>query len=160
MKEIAQSIDLKLSEKLRDQNYRKKFFLAEASARIASQLIALRKKRGLSQGELAEAIGTKQPAISRVERAGYQNWSFNTLRSIADVLDARIRVVIESSEDILCEYERHPYQEKADHLAAAEFPPTAIAETKPADSRVSQPEAVASIKSEPPQYSYPMVVPQ
>lgn len=50
-------------------------------------------------------IGTRQPAISRVEKADYQNWSFNTLRKIADAQDARIRVSIEPAEDILKEYE-------------------------------------------------------
>jgi len=105
MVEVAQSIDLKLSEKLKDRGYRAKFFLAEASALIAKQLIALRKKRALNQTDLAKEIGTKQPAISRVESADYQNWSFSTLRSIADVLDARIRVTIEPAEDILREYE-------------------------------------------------------
>ena len=104
MAEIAHSIDLKLPERLRDPNFRKKFFLAEASARIAAQLIALRKRRGLNQTELANRVGTGQPAISRVERADYNNWSFNTLRNIAEELDARIRVIIEPAEDILWEY--------------------------------------------------------
>lgn len=113
MVEVAQSIDLKLPEKLKDRNYRKRFFLAEASARIAQQLIALRKKRNMNQIELAKEIGTKQPAISRVESSDYQNWSFSTLRSIADALDARIRVIIEPSEDILHEYEE-PKSESLD----------------------------------------------
>lgn len=105
MTEIAQFIDLQLAEKLRDAQYRQKFFLAESSAHIAAQLIALRKRRGLNQKEVADLLGTRQPAISRIEQADYQNWSFNTLRSIADVLDARIRVYIEPSEDILRQYE-------------------------------------------------------
>lgn len=62
--------------------------------------------RGLTQADLAKEAGTKQPAISRCERADYQNWSFNTLRSIADALDARIRVIIEPAEVVLREYER------------------------------------------------------
>lgn len=105
MVELAHAIELELGERLRDPDFRAKFFVAETSARIAAQIIALRKKRGLSQKELAERIGTGQPAISRAERADYNNWSFNTLRSIAHQLDARIRVIIEPSEDILAEYE-------------------------------------------------------
>lgn len=107
MIEIAGSIDLKLPAKLRDRGYRQKFFLAEASARIAAQIIALRKRRGLSQKQVAEIAGTRQPAISRAEQADYQNWSFNTLRAIADALDARIRVVIEPAEDVMREYARN-----------------------------------------------------
>jgi transcriptional regulator with XRE-family HTH domain len=114
MTEVSHRIDLNLAEKLQDRSYRQQFFLAEASALIAEKLIALRKRRGLDQAQLAALIGTKQPAISRVEQADYQNWSFNTLRKIADALDARIRVVIEPAEDILREY--------ADEQAAAVSP--------------------------------------
>lgn len=103
--ELAFPVELKIPEKLRDKEYRQKFFLAEASSRIAAQLIALRKRRGLNQKEVAELTQTRQPAISRVEQADYQNWSFNTLRAITDALDARIRVIIEPAEDVLKEYE-------------------------------------------------------
>ena len=72
---------------------------------IARQLIELRKRRGLNQQKLAELAGTGQPAISRAERANYRNWSFNTLRRLAEAMDARIRVIIEPAEDVLGEYE-------------------------------------------------------
>jgi transcriptional regulator with XRE-family HTH domain len=99
------SIELGVYEKLRrDPEFRRSFFLAESSSRIARQLIELRERRGLSQDELATRLGTKQPAISRVERADYQSWSFNTLRRLAETLDARIRVMIEPAEDVLHEY--------------------------------------------------------
>jgi transcriptional regulator with XRE-family HTH domain len=75
-------------------------------ARIAESLIALRKRRGLNQTQLAELTGTKQPAIARVEQADYQNWNIKTLRTIAEALDARVRVLIEASEDILSEYDQ------------------------------------------------------
>jgi transcriptional regulator with XRE-family HTH domain len=104
MAEIAHSIDLNLSENLQDREYRQKFFLAESSAQIAAQLIALRKRRDLNQAQLADLIDTQQPAISRIEKADYQSWSFSVLRKIADALDARIRVYIQPSEDILGEY--------------------------------------------------------
>lgn len=100
------SIDLKLPQKLRaDRMYRQAFFLAESSALIAKQLIELRKRRGLNQAQVAEVLETGQPAISRVERADYRNWSFNTLRRLADAMDARLRVIIEPAEDVLSEYE-------------------------------------------------------
>jgi transcriptional regulator with XRE-family HTH domain len=101
-------IDLGIPRKLRDREYRRKFFLAETSARIAAQLISLRKRRQLNQSQVANLAGTAQPAISRAERADYQSWSFKTLRSIADALDARIRVTIEPAEEVLHEYERAP----------------------------------------------------
>jgi transcriptional regulator with XRE-family HTH domain len=112
--EIAHHIDLNLAQKLRNREYRQKFFLAESSAHIAEQLIALRKRRGLDQTQLAEMIGTQQPAISRVEKADYQNWSFNTLRKIADAEDARVRVSIEPAEDVLTEYETEAVEQPID----------------------------------------------
>ena len=84
--------------------YRRQFFLAESSAEIAAQFIALRKRRELNQGDVAEVIDTQQPAISRYEKADYLSRSFSILQKIADALDARIRVLIEPSEDILHEY--------------------------------------------------------
>lgn len=105
MSDYLPSIDLKISEKLRDHAYRQEYFLAESSLLIAQQLIALRKRRGLNQTEVANILGTGQPAISRVERADYRNWSFNTLRRLAEAMDARLRVYIEPAEDVLREYE-------------------------------------------------------
>jgi transcriptional regulator with XRE-family HTH domain len=102
------SIDLKISEKLKDRGYRQNFFLAESSALIAQQLIALRRRRDLNQTEVAALIDTQQPAISRIERADYHNWSLNILRRLADALDARLRVIIQPSEDVISEYEEHP----------------------------------------------------
>jgi transcriptional regulator with XRE-family HTH domain len=120
MADVAHSIDLDLANKLRDDpKYRQRFFLAEASAHIAAQLIALRKRRGLSQKEVAQLAGTRQPAISRAEQADYQNWSLNTLRSIADALHARIRVYIQPAEDILGEYESANSVRKLDEAERA-----------------------------------------
>lgn len=106
MTRTAPTIELGLPLKLQDREYRRRFFLAEASARIAGQLVALRKRRQLNQNQVAQLVGTGQPAISRAERADYQSWSFKTLRSIADALDARIRVIIEPAEDVIHEYGR------------------------------------------------------
>lgn len=101
----AYPISLNLSDRLRDRKFRQEYFLAETSRRIAKQLIELRERRDFTQTQLAQEIGTKQPGISRIEKADYQNWSFNTLRKIAQVLDARIRVIIQPSEDVLSEYD-------------------------------------------------------
>lgn len=49
---------------------------------IQNQIIELRTKNGLSQKELAEIIGTKQSAISRLESGNY-NPSIQLLYKIA-----------------------------------------------------------------------------
>jgi transcriptional regulator with XRE-family HTH domain len=116
------SIDLDLPRKLQDREYRKKFFIAESSAHIAKQLIELRKRRGYTQKELAELAETGQPAVSRAERADYCNWAFNTLRKLSEVMDARIRVLIEAAEDVLPEYEPVPEPDRPGASAASEAP--------------------------------------
>jgi transcriptional regulator with XRE-family HTH domain len=50
------------------------------------QIAALRKRRNLSQAELAEIVGVEQPTISRIER-GYEGVTVRLLRQIADALD-------------------------------------------------------------------------
>jgi transcriptional regulator with XRE-family HTH domain len=134
MAEIAHSIGLNLPEKLKDREYRQKFFLAESSAQIAAQLIALRKRRELNQHQLADLINTKQPAISRIEKADYQSWSFSILRKIAGVLDARIRVLIEPSEDILGEYESEQQSDQSETIQGDLAVATAILPTQPVQS--------------------------
>jgi len=58
-------------------------------------LINRRFRQRLSQRELAERIGTKQSAISRLESGTY-NPSLSFLYKIADALDARINISVDS----------------------------------------------------------------
>jgi len=102
------SVDLGLVEKLRDPGYRESFFLAETSAGIARQLIRLRRRRKLSQAELAKIADTKQSAVSRAEQATYQNWSFTNLWKLTNALGGRLRVIIEAWEDVLDDYRFEP----------------------------------------------------
>lgn len=60
---------------------------------IIALLIKTRLHKRLSQKELAEKIGTKQSAISRLESGGY-NPSLSFLYKIADALDARLKVSV------------------------------------------------------------------
>jgi transcriptional regulator with XRE-family HTH domain len=57
----------------------------------------LRRLREMSQSELAERIGTKQPGIARLE-AGDANPRLSTLVSLAEALHATIRVQLEPVE--------------------------------------------------------------
>jgi len=56
----------------------------------AYQLTRLRIERGLTQAELAELVGTKQPSIARLE-AG--NSGATLMERVAAALDARIQIV-------------------------------------------------------------------
>lgn len=62
---------------------------------IIALLIKMRLRKHLSQRELAERVGTKQSAISRLESGTY-NPSLSFLYKVADALDARVRVFVGS----------------------------------------------------------------
>lgn len=63
-----------------------------ARIRIGQRVCDLRKEKGMSQKELAEAIGTHQGHIARLE-AGKHNVRIDILQSIADVFDMKIDFV-------------------------------------------------------------------
>jgi transcriptional regulator with XRE-family HTH domain len=96
--------DLGIAGELNNREFRNQFFRTERELDIPAQLKALRKLRGLNQGELAEMIGTKQSGISRLERSSHGNWNLETLVKIAEALDARLAVVIEPFEAVVARY--------------------------------------------------------
>lgn len=95
------SIDLGLTDKLRDKRFRKKFFKATAQEGIASQIRFMREMRNMRQKDLAEAADMKQSAISRLEQADYSSWNLGTLLRLGEALDARVSVLIEPYEDVI-----------------------------------------------------------
>jgi transcriptional regulator with XRE-family HTH domain len=60
-------------------------------SRLAEQVAAQRKARGLSQKELAELCGTTQSAIARLESGGRPP-RIDTLLRIAEALDCELEV--------------------------------------------------------------------
>ena len=82
----------RLLQKLRNKDYREAFVSARVAAAVGSQISALRQKVGWRQSELAERAGMKQSRISLLEKADYENFSFNTLRRIATALDVAVIV--------------------------------------------------------------------
>lgn len=65
---------------------------ARINCRVAQMIYDARTKAGLSQSELAELIGTKQPVIARLEDADYEGHSLSMLQRIAEVLNQRIEI--------------------------------------------------------------------
>lgn len=64
---------------------------------IARSVGRLRHYRGLTQSQLAEAAGTTQARIARIEGAG-QNLTIMALARIVDALGGRVRFAIEPAE--------------------------------------------------------------
>ena len=60
--------------------------------RIGTDLSELRKQRGMTQQQVADIAQMQRNHISRIE-AGRYSVGFDTLQTIADALDADIRIV-------------------------------------------------------------------
>lgn len=95
------SIDAELADRLdNDDRFRRRYIRFFAQTEVAAEIRALRKKRRLRQAEVAKLAKTGQSAISRIEKAGYDGWTFKTLLAIAEELRARLRITFEPIEDV------------------------------------------------------------
>jgi len=65
---------------------------ARADDEVARKIYELRKKAGLTQGQLAKMIGTTASVISRLEDADYEGHSLAMLRRIAAALNKRVEI--------------------------------------------------------------------
>jgi transcriptional regulator with XRE-family HTH domain len=92
------NFDLFLKEQLKDLDFRDKFINAGEAWDVAIQLASLRKASGLSQKELAKRVRTSQQQISRLESPSYGGHSLSMLRRVADVLEADVRVEIQTKK--------------------------------------------------------------
>jgi len=99
-------IRLSIHQKLKDKDYRQRFFHRQAQDEIAMSIRSLRKKRGMGQKELGEEASMKQTAVSRIEKSEYGGWNFKTLLRVADALDARLRIVLEPAEHVIEQYKQ------------------------------------------------------
>lgn len=72
---------------------------AGRAIRLAFEIRALREKKGLSQRELAERVGTTQSAIARLE-AGNISPSLPTLDKIAAALGAEVSLTIVDMDEL------------------------------------------------------------
>ena len=77
-----------LKQQLKNPKLRKEYESLEDEFTLAKEIIELRIKSKLTQKQLAQQIGTSQPAIARIESGSYRNVSLSFLRRIADALGA------------------------------------------------------------------------
>jgi transcriptional regulator with XRE-family HTH domain len=79
-----------------DKEYREAYADSFLDSFVATQIQVIREQRGVTQEQLAEAIGTKQSGISRIEDVNYSAWNIATLRKIAFALGCRLKVSLET----------------------------------------------------------------
>lgn len=84
---------------VKDDPQRKAAIEAErVNAEVARLIFNLRKEAGLTQGDLAQMLGTTQSVISRLEDAEYDGHSLTMLSRIAEALNQRLTVVMTAQE--------------------------------------------------------------
>jgi len=82
-----------LKESLKDPEFKKEYDALEVEYSIIAQVIQKRLDRGLSQKQLAEKIGTKQSAISRLE-GGNISPSIAFLEKVSKALGGKLQISI------------------------------------------------------------------
>ena len=90
--DITIDFDDILKEEMKDPEFKKYYDYYGRQLEIAYQILQLRKKKHISQAQLAKRIGTKQSNIARME-AGQQNFSVDTLEKIAGALGSDLKIV-------------------------------------------------------------------
>ena len=76
----------------KDPELRKMIAEEALNVRVARMIYEAREQAGLTQTQLAELIGTKQPVIARLEDADYEGHSLSMLQRIAEALGRRLEV--------------------------------------------------------------------
>ena len=76
---------------LSDPKLRKAYDDLEEEFRLIESVIEKRLEKGLTQKQLAQKMGTKQSAISRLESGNY-NPSFGFLKKVARALGVKLKI--------------------------------------------------------------------
>jgi DNA-binding XRE family transcriptional regulator len=83
--------DICLKRKLQNPDFRAAFAAKDKRIELVLQIIRLRQRRGMTQADLAKAIGTRQANLSRLERFD-ANLTLGTLEKVALAFGASLRV--------------------------------------------------------------------
>ena len=92
--EAFETFEEHLAEALGDPEFREAWEASDP----AYQLARLRILRGLTQQQLAEKVGTRQPSIARLE-SGREEPKLGFLRRVAEALGAKVEVRIVPLEE-------------------------------------------------------------
>ncbi len=77
-----------LKQQLKNPRVRKEYDALAGEFELAKEIIELRIRKKLTQKQLAQQMGTSQPAIARIESGSYRNVSLSFLRRLAEALGA------------------------------------------------------------------------
>ena len=82
---------------LKKPSVKKEFEILEPEFSLLREMLRARKKVGLSQAQIAERMGTKSPAITRLESSlssGKHSPSLATIKKYAEALGSHLEIKI------------------------------------------------------------------
>ncbi len=88
-----------IQEEMKNQDFAREYYRQAVYFRLADELILLRKKRGLTQKELAEKAGTTQAVVSRLENVSVHA-SLESVVKLAEALDSVVEVRLVPIEEL------------------------------------------------------------
>jgi predicted XRE-type DNA-binding protein len=83
-------------ELLKDKDIRKEYQDLKPKYEMIQSLIKRRNQLRISQSQLARTVGTRQPAISRLERGEFNNVTLSNLIKIAHALDLDLDISLKA----------------------------------------------------------------
>src|SRR3990170_5876356 len=91
----GRTLEEHIAEHMKNPAFKKAWHDLDPEFELLGSFIKAREKAGVTQEELAKRIGTKQPALSRLERGGFEKVNIETLRKIANALNHELVVKLE-----------------------------------------------------------------
>lgn len=98
MRKYSPSVPLEevFAQSQKDPSWKALYEKADLDMRVSLQIVRARERAGLTQGQLAKAIGTTQSVVSRIEGAD-QNLTVTTLHKIARALSCELVLELHAS---------------------------------------------------------------
>ena len=82
----------RLKEDLKNPSFAKTYEEADLPVRLAIMIAKIRERLGITQGELAKRMGTKQQVVSRLESGQEINPRLDTLEKAARALGKHLKL--------------------------------------------------------------------
>ena len=95
----------RLRSDFQDEEYRHSYAEECLNTMVATQIKVLREQRDMSQVELAEKTGMKQPRIPLLEDANYSSWTLSTLKRFARAFDLALTVRFDAFSDVVIDFQ-------------------------------------------------------
>ncbi len=96
-------LDVKATKKkwMKDPAFRAEYEALDTEFTLLDECLAARRRAGLTQAEVAERMGTKAPAVARIESGGgskRHSPSITTLRKYAEAVGCKLEIRLKSKQ--------------------------------------------------------------